>query len=234
MAERIIKEAARFCIVKDSGCKGALTEQGILSAVASDATKDRDGEIIEPFAFEKHLDDYRTKDPVILSTHMHRSADARPTIVGRAESIAYKDNQLQFDMTFAPTALGQEWKTLYDNRYAKSFSVGFIPIKGEVRKDASGEGAYHHTEAELIEISTVPVGSNRNALARGLDENIKEYIKSQFSGIIDAQERLFDELKELFAPLLVRQDDAYERLMEPDNDQIMDKLEELAALFKSR
>lgn len=139
---------------------------GLLSAVASTGTLDRDGEIVAPSAFLLHLDRYR-KNPVILAAHTHRSADGRPTIIGSADRVEVKDGALEFDMRFSGTAVGQEWKKLFDEGHARAFSIGFIPKAGAFDK---ARGAYVWTEVELLEISAVAVPANPEALARrGVD-----------------------------------------------------------------
>lgn len=224
--ETMTKQISNFASVTK------IADDGTLSAIASTASMDRDGEVIEPSAFEGNLDLFR-KNPVILSQHMHRSANGRPTIIGSAKDVVLTKNQLSFDMTFASTDLGQEWKTLFDEKHARAFSVGFIPLKGETR-EAKGVKAYHHTEVELLEISAVGVGSNRDALSRGMDDDIKEFIKSQLGLISDAQEQFFNEIKDLFGPLLVKQDDAYEQLINPVDTEVETKLSEILSIFKQR
>ena len=99
-----LKSVGNFAVVKTA-------RDGKLTAVASNPTVDRDGEVILPSAFAKDLDSYR-KNPVILAAHTHRSWDGSPTIIGSATRIAIEDNALVFDMTFAKTALAQEWRVL--------------------------------------------------------------------------------------------------------------------------
>jgi hypothetical protein len=47
----------------------------------------------------------------------------------------------------------------------KAFSCGFISLKGENR-EIKGKTVFVHTLVELLEVSAVPVPSNRAALAR--------------------------------------------------------------------
>ena len=135
-----------------------------LTAVASNATIDRDGESILPTAFLNHLDLFRG-NPVILANHTHRSLDGFPTIIGSADRIEVKDDALEFDMTFATTPLAQQWQSLFTEKHAKAFSVGFIPVNGEL-KEIDDHSVYVHTEVELLEISAVGVPSNPDALRK--------------------------------------------------------------------
>ena len=150
--------------IKVVSCK-----DGALSAVASDATPDRDGEIILTSAWSKHLDRYRS-NPVILAAHAHRSMDGTPTIIGSASAIEADDKAMSFAMKFAKTPLAQQWRSLFEDGHARAFSVGFIPVKGEWWDDPAGlQSVYIHTEVELLEISAVAVPANPNALARDAD-----------------------------------------------------------------
>ncbi len=157
-----IKSIGNFCSVKGK------PEGGKLTAVASNATVDRDGEVILPSAFARHLDRYRA-NPVILAAHTHRSADGTPTIIGSAGRVAIEADALVFEMSFARTPLAAQWQSLYEDGHAKAFSVGFIPIAGEWKEQAEGS-VYVWTEVELLEISAVPVPANPEALARDLDD----------------------------------------------------------------
>ena len=145
-----------------------------LTAVASTSAVDRDGERFAPGAFRAHLADYLA-NPVVLAAHVHQSPDGRPTIIGSAKRLEYEDDALVFEMQFASTALAQEWRSLYEEGHARAFSVGFIPISGKVI-----DGVYTHTEAELLEISAVPVGSNREALARGVNpDELRRMVRTE-------------------------------------------------------
>lgn len=160
--KRPIKNAVNYARVKEAA-------QGKLTAVASDPSIDRDGEIILATAFASHLDGYKA-NPVILAAHTHRGFEGTPTIIGSASKIAIEDDALLFEMGWAKTALAKEWQSLYEDGHAKAFSVGFIPIAGEM-KEVNGQAAYVHTEVELLEISAVAVPANPAALARGMDSD---------------------------------------------------------------
>ena len=130
-----------------------------LSGIASSPALDRDGERIVPGAWIQGLFRYR-QNPVVIAAHVHRSDSGSPTIVGKVLKIQVQDGRLEFTMEFAPTENGREWAKLYAGGYARAFSVGFIPLDGEVDKD----GIYTITRAELLEISCVAVPANPEAL----------------------------------------------------------------------
>jgi HK97 family phage prohead protease len=148
-----IRTAANFAVVKTA-------QDGKLTAVASNPTLDRDGEIIVPSAFLKDLGRYRA-NPVILAAHTHRSMDGTPTIIGRADMVRVENNALIFEMTFAETPVAQQWQSLYEGGFAKAFSVGFLGKEGAYDKARQG---FTWTRVELLEISAVPVPSNPESL----------------------------------------------------------------------
>lgn len=176
-----IKNVGNFCSVRGKA------EGGKLTAVASTSVVDRDGEVILPSAFARHLDRYLA-NPVILAAHTHRSADGMPTILGSATRVAIESNALVFDMTFARTPLAEQWRSLYEDGHARAFSVGFIPLAGEWKEQAEGN-VYVWTEVELLEISAVPVPANPEALARDvcgeelerlIDERVRKALREMY------------------------------------------------------
>lgn len=154
----------------------AVNEQDrTLDAVASTRDLDRDKDIIEPSAFVESLDSFKA-NPVILAIHQHRLSTGSSPVIGSAipDSIKITDNEVLFTMTFATTALGEEYWQLYRDKHMRAFSIGFIPIEYEDKKDESLGWVRTFTKIELLEISAVPVPSNRSALARA-----KGYFENQ-------------------------------------------------------
>ena len=151
-----------FAIVKGFNAKGEL------EAVASTGSTDRQKEVILPEAWQKSLPTYRA-NPVILATHQHRLTTGSSPVIGSASAIDVSPDELAFRMTFAGTPLGREYEQLYREKHMRAFSVGFLPVAGEwrtVKVDGKDERMWVHTEAELLEISAVPVPANPEALAR--------------------------------------------------------------------
>jgi len=185
----------------------AVNEQGrTIDAVASTRDLDRDKEIIEPIAFAESLDSFRA-NPVILATHQHRLSTGSSPVIGSAipESIKITENEVLFVMTFATTSLGEEYWQLYKDKHMRAFSIGFIPVEYEDKKDESLGWVRTYTKIELLEISAVPVPSNRRALARAKGffegDDIRDIISAamherleQLSVHIEEQ---FDEIKTL-------------------------------------
>ena len=188
-----------------------------IDVVASTSDKDRDGDIILPSAFKKTLRSFKD-NPVILCGHQHRLPTGSSPVIGSAipETIEITDKDLRFTMRFAETKNGNEHWMLYKDRHQRAFSVGFIPQKSEDVRDDNGR--YSHTvftQVELLEVSAVPVPSNRRALARskgyfgdddreGMEASIGERIETQvaacFKQLQSDVEGLIDDVKSVLIP----------------------------------
>jgi len=147
--------------------KAINEDERTLDAVASTSDMDRDGDIILPSAFEKSLQPFKD-NPVILAGHQHRLASGSSPVIGSAipDSIRTDKKQMTFTMRFADTPLGNEYWQLYKDRHMRAFSVGFMPIEWTDEKDEKLGYIRTYTKIELLEISAVPVPSNRLALVR--------------------------------------------------------------------
>ncbi len=176
-----IKSVDNFLTVK-------TVKSGKLTAVASTAGIDRDGEVVLPIAFLNRLDRYRA-NAVILAAHTHRTGDGTPTIIGRADRIAVEGDALVFEMTFAQIPIARQWQSLFEQGFAKAFSIGFIPIDGGFEQ-RDGQTVYVHTEVELLEISAVAVPANPEALRRGMDTGTRQRVTSSCTSMADEFERI--------------------------------------------
>lgn len=196
--------------------KSIDTENRSLDAVASTGEKDRDGEIILPSSVNATLDSFKA-NPVILATHQHRLSSGSSPVIGSAipDSVKVGNDDITFKMRFATTPLGEEYWQLYRDGHMKAFSIGFIPLKYENRPDQkTGQSVLTYTEIELLEISAVPVPSNRRALARAKgffedDTDIKSLVEESIKEIIPLElrtmnselktfiEQQFDDIKSL-------------------------------------
>lgn len=122
-------------------------------AVASTEEKDRDGDVIASKGWDlKHF----KENPVVLWAH-----DYRELPVAKALNIQKGEGKLRFKPQFAEHEKAQAVFDLYADGFLKAFSVGFIP---KVAEDME-EGGKFYKQAELLEISAVPVPSNPGALA---------------------------------------------------------------------
>jgi HK97 family phage prohead protease len=138
-------------------------EEDLLRIRASDASLDRDQEIIEPAGWR--LDNYR-KNPVIQNAHNY--GDLLFTI-GRAEVTELRDGALHQVWRFAAAAnpVARIARDLYRGKFLNACSVGFIPGRWEYG-DAKTPYRRRFLEQELLEVSAVAIPSNPNALVAGL------------------------------------------------------------------
>ena len=139
--------------VKDS------PDQAIRFVLSTDDV-DRHGDVISADGWV--LDSYR-QNPVLLWAH-----DYRQPAIGRAAKVWTEPHRLLANIEFAPTEFAQEISSLYRSGFQWGVSVGFKPLRFEERRDEK-TGAFlglRFLEQELLEVSAVPVPSNRSALSR--------------------------------------------------------------------
>jgi HK97 family phage prohead protease len=121
---------------KDAGSGG-------FTAVASDGSVDRDGEIIDPGAFEP----LPSKVPVHLGHGGPLVGSGRPRYAG---------TRLLIDATFAVTKQAQEARELVKGGHLEQMSVVFM--RGQ---DKVVQGVRHITKGELLACDLVSIPSNR-------------------------------------------------------------------------
>jgi len=177
--------------------KAIDTEHRTIEVVASTADIDRDGERIEPKAFAGSIASFAA-NPVIVATHWPR--------------LSTGSSPLTFTMQFADTPLGQEYWSLYRDGHMRAFSVGFIPRQWEDRPDpATRQRVRTYTDVELLEVSAVPVPSNRRALARAkgwlddeessqqADDHLRQIVQEAVSQTLDPVLDLVENVNSLLA-----------------------------------
>ncbi len=140
--------------------------------IATTNDVDRDGEVVDPRGV-KNFDQFMKTNPVILWQHRRNEAPVGKAVGGRVG-----EDRIELDVEWAPTPMGQEVKSLYDNGFMSSFSIGFIPRKSEDRK-----GQFTWSEWELLEVSAVSIPANpmanviRSAESNGLNVSaLKSYM----------------------------------------------------------
>jgi HK97 family phage prohead protease len=132
------------------------SEDGIYDIIASTKDIDRMGEIVEPRGLV-NLEAYLRKNPVILLNHLWTVPP-----IGKAVDGAISDDDVRLRITFAPTPLGQEIKSLYDGGFMSAFSIGFKPLEiGTKVIDNVDHRVY--SKWELMETSAVDVPANEGA-----------------------------------------------------------------------
>jgi HK97 family phage prohead protease len=136
-------------------------EKRTLTAYASTADLDRDGDVILPDAWRKTIQ--QNESVPLMWAHEYNIPP-----VGRASAFAIDDKGLRFEATFAKTAFAEEIWQLYSDGFLDSFSVGFRPIEWEDGNTKSGAKRVFK-EAELLEISSAPIPANPHArIERGI------------------------------------------------------------------
>ena len=133
-----------------------------MTFVVSTEEVDRHGDTIRVEGW--HLEAYM-QNPVVLGAHAYY----RPAI-GRATRVWKQDHQLIAKIEFAPTEFAQEVAALYRGGFQRGVSVGFRPLKYDLRRDSkTGEClGVNFAEQELLEISAAPVPANPGALRKAL------------------------------------------------------------------
>jgi HK97 family phage prohead protease len=131
---------------------GTLGDRQI-RVVASDATPDRDGDILVPEGCR--LEAYQ-RNNILLADHSPTSP------IGTA-NIELRNNRLEALLNFAPAGISQkadEYLGLFKAGVLSGVSVGFLPIKAAPLKG----GGWRYDEWELLELSAVAVPSNSRAV----------------------------------------------------------------------
>lgn len=136
-----------------------------LRAVITTNDVDRDGEIIEPSAFRKRIDTY-LDNPVLLWMH-----DPRQAPIGSAKGVEFFDDRIEADLQFraeGKSQIADEAWGLYEDGTLKSFSIGFrvFEIEESVDEETGNAKPIRITDAELLEVSSVSIPANPNAIAK--------------------------------------------------------------------
>ena len=136
-------------------------KEGIIRAVVSTESVDRDGDIIRQDGwdlphFERH--------PVLLSSHNYRGLTNQ---IGEWTKMAVVGKELIGDARYY---IGQgnpeaDWGFFLAGRDKAAFSVGFMPDMETAKEiNANGKSSYEFKNQELLEVSQVTVPSNRQSL----------------------------------------------------------------------
>ncbi len=149
----------------DFELKDVNEEDRTISAIGSTEQVDRDGDIIVQAGWK--LKNFK-RNPVVLWGH-----DYRGLAVGRAEEVKVEDNRLMFKIKFATkneNPMAEFVYNSYKNKFLRTFSVGFIPLKSEdIEGDNDKKGLMcrgrKFLSQELLELSCVSVPSNVGAVA---------------------------------------------------------------------
>jgi len=145
-------------------------EDRVVRIIASDATEDRDGDIIEPEG--GRLGWFRDKGSVLWAHNKTIPSIAKPVKVGRKSGRIFVDSKFKDPSNFAE---GDPHAMLADHVFRSlkqgfdgSASIGFRPLEGGVEKRP--EGGFRFTDWEMLELSVLTVGSNRSAGPKGMQD----------------------------------------------------------------
>lgn len=178
MFERIEKDGQEIVIVKmineiivDKDFDGKDLGENELIMIGSTAGIDRDGESIDPTAWD--LKQFK-KNPVILPQH-----DYRKPAIGKAKDVKMVDGKLTFKIEFPEDGVNPEadiYRKLYKSGFMNASSVGFIG-KEWVDGDGKKSPFRKFTKVELLELSLVSIPANPEAITQAKaflnDEEIK-------------------------------------------------------------
>lgn len=131
----------------------------ILDFIASDATLDRAGEVIEASGWR--LDQFR-RNPVFQNAHNYGNIIHT---LGRAQIAEVRGGRLFLRVLFATdiNPLARLAYDLYRRGFLHAVSVGFLPRRWENGTDRTA-WRRRFLEQELLEVSAVAVPANPNAL----------------------------------------------------------------------
>ena len=151
-----------------------------VDALISDASVDRHQTIIEPSGWKKDLKYYKGH-PVLVASHDHFNLLSQ---MGESKKIWVSDEGLmsRFQYYVGEGNPEADWAWKLVEKGMAMYSVGFIPHewedlseeeeKKQREKDPTKVAWRRYTRQELVEVSQVVVGSNRNALQRTVGDFI--------------------------------------------------------------
>lgn len=184
-------------IVDDT--KAIDLENHRINFVVSSEIIDRSNEVVEAQAvFDSiHRKGEFTENPICLACHMHKLENGMPPSIGQWDTETAKLRNKRVEMVLqydTELKLGSEYWIAYKNKSMRAVSIGFRVLDYRV-EERNGTRIFIATKIELIEISCVAVGCNKEALAK-----LKEM------GIIETKERLSDvELVNLISEAVTKQ-----------------------------
>lgn len=145
-----------------------------INFVISSEIIDRADEVVEAQAvFDAiHRKGEFIENPICLACHWHRLENGMPSAVGSWDPttarIVTRRGKKQVEMVDqfdTELKLGSEYWIAYKNRTMRAVSISFRILDYRV-EDQNGKRIFIVTKLELIEISCVAIGCNKEALAR--------------------------------------------------------------------
>lgn len=206
---------------------------GVISAVVSTESVDRDGDIIRQANWD--LGHFKAH-PILLSSHNYRGLRNQ---IGEWTSMDIEGKELVGTAKYYIDEGNEEadWGFNLAQKGRAAFSVGFVPDMGAAKEiTIDGKTAYEFKGQELLEVSQVTVPSNPQALQaiKGLDSVHPEVdqLVSEMLDDIKEVEGLKQEIREFDASEITKELIAVIELKCSDiKAELLAVLEEIKALF---
>lgn len=178
-------------------CVGRVVEKGIdranrrVTATLSTPTIDRYGEVVVRDAFAKSLPRF-LDNPKFLAGHQSSTMDGSPTSIGHWIDVQIGERGLVGTAQFLPPGdeLADKWWFRFEHGAQRTFSVGFIGHKAELREveiDGVKKKVRHFVDAELLEVSAVELPANVDAVLMMLGAEASD--AQQFDRMREAMEK---------------------------------------------
>ena len=201
---------------------------GLISAVVSTESKDRDGDVIKAEGCD--LDNFN-RHSVMLANHDYHSLKSQ---IGTWEKMEVVGNTLQGVAKFFIGKGNEEADWAFELAKMKklAFSVGFIPNMDKAvplhKDDAFGVRGMEFNGQELLEVSAVTVPSNPDALQRIVksstaEQTIKEIAEEQLSDLEEKQDEELELSDELIDSIVER---VIARMQESEEEETEEETEE--------
>jgi len=182
---------------------------GLITAVVSTESVDRDGDIIR----QAHWDlNHFKAHPILLSSHNYRGLQNQ---IGEWTSMDVKDSKLVGEAKYYVKEGNPEadWGFKLASKGRAAFSVGFVPDMSKAKTlEASGNISYEFLGQELLEVSQVTVPSNADALqsfkGMGLHPDL-EAIVTEIMDDMDVKEQVAEITEQ---PSIIQAEFDYEAL----------------------
>jgi len=193
-------------------------KEGIVSAIVSTESVDRDGDIIRQDGWDlRHFKAH----PVLLSSHNYRGLTNQ---IGEWTSMAVVGKELIGEARYY---IGQgnpeaDWGFFLAGRDKAAFSVGFMPDMAQAKElQGDGKTSYEFKAQELLEVSQVTVPSNRQSLQamKGI-------------GLDPVMEKLVDEVLDDMEPEVETPVEDIAQLAQDNTDYDLALAEKIASLVK--
>lgn len=159
-------------------------EKGLISAVVSTESVDRDGDIIRQANWD--LQHFKSH-PILLSSHNYRGLTNQ---IGEWTKMEVDKDRLVGEAKYYIEEGNKEadWGFVLASKGRAAFSVGFVPDMSKAKQiDTNGNISYEFHGQELLEVSQVTVPSNAEALqslkAFGLNPEVDSIVTEMLDDI---------------------------------------------------